>query len=213
MSPTTTMAEAPRKRSQRPVSTPNRAPSRQATGHASTMLHTCQSGSVPNHHSCGATPIPLAATTRAPEKTSPARNGGIPVAGEGEGPAGLGAGCGRDGLDGDLGGTGESGGRDHAGQADVEGAEQRQRERDREPCLVADEDHVEPQHDEAESDPDHEDGLAGHPAGLDDGHRTVTGDAGRGHGKTAHRSLQVWSVGRRQEGVWTRCASGPSISR
>ncbi len=44
------------------------------------MLHTCQSGSVPNHHSCGATPIPLTATTRAPEKTSPARNGGIPVA-------------------------------------------------------------------------------------------------------------------------------------
>ena len=75
-----------------------------------------------------------------------------------------------------------------------------------------DEDDVEPQHDEAKSDAEHEDGVAGHPAGLDDGHRAVTGEAGRGHGKSAHGSLQVW-LGQRYEGVRTRSASGPSISR
>ena len=80
MSATTTTAEAPRNRSQRPAITPSSAPSRQATGHASTMLHTCQSGRVPNHHSWGATPITFAATTRATVNTSPARNGGMPVA-------------------------------------------------------------------------------------------------------------------------------------
>ncbi len=80
MRATTTMAEAPRNRSQRPASTPSSAPSKQATGHMSTMLHTCQSGRVPNHHSCGATPITLARTTRATENTSPATSGGMPAA-------------------------------------------------------------------------------------------------------------------------------------
>ena len=154
------------------------------------MLHTCQSGRVPNHHSCGATPITFAATTRATREHQPGQERRDAGRGERERPAGLGAGCGRDGLDGDLGGPGEPRGGDHTGQADVERAEQRKRERDRDPCLVVDEDDVQPQHDEAKSDAEHEDGVAGHPAGLDDGHRAVTGDAGRGHGKTAHRSLQ-----------------------
>ena len=39
------------------------------------MPHTCQSGSVSNHHSCGATPTVLATATRVSTKTSPAAQG------------------------------------------------------------------------------------------------------------------------------------------
>ena len=62
----------------------------------------------------------------------------------------------------------------------------RDREHDRDPGVVVDEDDVSARTTKAESDADQEDRVAGEPAGLDDGHRAVTGEAGRGHGKTAH---------------------------
>ena len=42
------------------------------------------------------------------------------------------------------------------------------------------------QHAEGEHDAEEEGGVTRHPACLDDGHRAQAGEAGRGHGKSAH---------------------------